>query len=189
MPIGQAKFGLLGGIADPGKLELIETQTASGTATTLDFTSIQESTYNVHFMTYSNVNATVDVRPIYGRFFESGVLETASVYQYAEQYGYTTPAFGEQKSTGDDNFYVSNNTGTGTSEVGNGYFYFYNLGDSSKYSFGTNHRVHRDNNGTLAMLFGSLVLPQTSTVDGIRIYVPTSGNLNATVSLYGIAES
>ena len=107
----------------------------------------------------------------------------------AEQYGYTTPVFGEQKSTADDNFFVSNNTGTGTSEVGNGYFYFYNLGDSSKYSFGTNHRVHRDNNGTLAMSFGSLVLPQASTVDGIRIYVPTSGNLNATVSLYGIAES
>ena len=26
MPIGQAKFGLLGGVVDPGKLELIETK-------------------------------------------------------------------------------------------------------------------------------------------------------------------
>jgi hypothetical protein len=26
MPIGQAKFGLLGGVVDPGKLELIELQ-------------------------------------------------------------------------------------------------------------------------------------------------------------------
>jgi hypothetical protein len=26
MPIGQAKFGLLGGVADLGKLELIETK-------------------------------------------------------------------------------------------------------------------------------------------------------------------
>ena len=26
MPIGQAKFGLLGGVVDPGKLELIERQ-------------------------------------------------------------------------------------------------------------------------------------------------------------------
>jgi len=35
MPIGQAKFGLLGGVADLGKLELIETinVTTSGTAT------------------------------------------------------------------------------------------------------------------------------------------------------------
>jgi len=29
MPIGQAKFGLLGGVVDPGKLELIETQTVT----------------------------------------------------------------------------------------------------------------------------------------------------------------
>ena len=38
MPIGQAKFGLLGGVADPGKLELIETQTASADSS-LDFIS------------------------------------------------------------------------------------------------------------------------------------------------------
>ena len=170
-----------------GQLELIQTQTASGTATTLDFTSIQESTYNVHFMTYSNVNATVDSRPIYGRFFENGVEESASVYQYAEQYNYTH-ANGEQKSTGQSFFYFNNNTGTGTSEVANGYIYFYNLGDSTKYSFATKQIAQRDNDGNFAAFLSSIVLPQTSTVDGIRIYVPVSGNLNGTFSLYGIKE-
>ena len=29
MPLGAARFGLLGGVADLGKLELIETQTVS----------------------------------------------------------------------------------------------------------------------------------------------------------------
>ena len=53
MPIGQAKFGLLGGVADPGKLELIETQTASGSAQ-FRFYFIQESTYNVHFLTFND---------------------------------------------------------------------------------------------------------------------------------------
>ena len=49
MPLGAARFGLLGGVADLGKLELIETQTFS-TVSTVTFTSIQESTYNVHFL-------------------------------------------------------------------------------------------------------------------------------------------
>ena len=49
MPLGAARFGLLGGVADLGKLELIETKTASSTK--VIFSSIQESTYNVHFLT------------------------------------------------------------------------------------------------------------------------------------------
>ncbi len=40
-----------------GQLELIETQTASN-VNLLDFTSIQESTYNVHFITVTNFQAT-----------------------------------------------------------------------------------------------------------------------------------
>ena len=186
MPLGAARFGL-GGV-DLGKLELIQTQTASGTATLLDFTNIKEDIYNVHFLSFSNVNATVDTRPMYVRLAESGVLETASVYQYAEQYIYTHTS-GEQKSTGQSFFYLNNNTGTGTSEVANGYFYFYNFGDSSKYSFATKQIAQRDNDGNFATFLSSIVLPQASTVDGFRIFVPTSGNLNGTFSLYGIKES
>jgi hypothetical protein len=37
MPLGAARFGLLGGVADLGKLELIETQASNDSA--LDFTS------------------------------------------------------------------------------------------------------------------------------------------------------
>ena len=39
-----------------GQLELIETQTISSTPTTIDFTSIKENIYDVHFMTYNNVH-------------------------------------------------------------------------------------------------------------------------------------
>jgi hypothetical protein len=61
MPLGAARFGLLGGIADLGKLELIETQTISSAFA--DFTSIQESTYNVHLFQLSDViyNSTANI--------------------------------------------------------------------------------------------------------------------------------
>ena len=55
MPIGQAKFGLLGGVVDPGKLELIETQTVSSTVEYIIFDDIQQDIYNVHFMTINNL--------------------------------------------------------------------------------------------------------------------------------------
>ena len=36
-----------------GSLELIEEQTVSGTPTTINFTTLKEDIYDVHFMTYS----------------------------------------------------------------------------------------------------------------------------------------
>jgi len=41
---------------------------------------------------------------------------------------------------------------------------------------------------TTYMFFGSGVLPQTSTVDQIKLFVPT-GNFSCTASLYGIRNS
>ena len=81
MPLGAARFGLSG--ADLGKLELIDTQTISGTVAQVDFTSIKESTYNVHLLMLSNMLTETDGKRPALRFFESGSIETAAVYQFA----------------------------------------------------------------------------------------------------------
>jgi len=189
MPLGAARFGLLGGVADLGKLELIETQTFSG-VTAVDFTSIDESTYNVHFMTLNNIQHTGGLSTTRFQLFESGVLETASVYQYAYQEGTSGGLFQEIKSTGNNFIYWSNNNNGTTQDARdseNGYAYFYNLGDSSKYSFLT-HQMGFTDFGLFRMNFNSGVLPQASTVDGIRLnFAPF--NTSGTASLFGIAES
>ena len=170
-----------------GQLELIETQTASSDSF-IDFTSIQESTYNVHFMTLSDIEHTSANSTTRIQYFESGVLETGSVYQYALQLGDAGGSFAEIKSTGNTIIYLSyNNNGTATGDLESGYVYFYNLGDSAKYSFNTQQIVFQDN-GLFRMDFGSGVLPQASTVDGIRLDFG-GANTNGTASLYGIAES
>jgi len=184
MPLGASRFGLLGGVADLGKLELIETQTFSSVGF-VDFTSISESTYNVHLLTYI-VEPTTYER-LYCQLYESGVLETASVYQYADQFGASNGTFSELRSTADTFMYL-NYSGIGYQQ---GYAYFYNLGNSSKYSFLT-HQAFVDDTGNSRMhfSFGSGVLPQASTVDGIRIFPQsTSNSFSGTISLYGIAES
>jgi hypothetical protein len=183
MPIGQAKFGLLGGVADPGKLELIETQTVSGVPN-LSMTTIKENVYNVHLLVVNAYNP-VSADRLGMQFFESGTRESASVYQYAYQYGYYTGAFNENRSTGDNHIKICPDEGTASTDTSNAYCYIYNAGDSSKYTFTTNQMV-----GTDFMRFGSGVLPQASTVDGIYLFGDNTGsNFSLTASLYGIAES
>jgi len=189
MPLGAARFGLLGGVADLGKLELIDTQTVTTSVPSVDFTSIDESTYNVHFVTVNNLlfSSATGNEALSFQLYESGTLETASVYQYAQQYGDSGGSFSEQKSTGIAYPLLSISAGSSGVNTTNCYAYFYNLGDSAKYSFSTNHTVHLY--GSLRYAFSSSVLPQTSTVDGIRFRSINTANITqGTISLYGIAE-
>ena len=173
-----------------GQLELIETQTYSTDVASIDFTSIQESTYNVHFLTLDNFQTASDnVQEFQIQLYESGVLETASVYQSAFQRGRVDGAFTEYRSTGLGYMYINQNGGNATNEKSCGYVYFYNLGDSSKYSFATQQTIVTQNDSVQNITFGSSVLPQASTVDGIRIK-PSSGNYSSfKASLYGIRYS
>ena len=170
----------------PGQLQLIETQSASNSSA-LDFLSIKEDIYNVHFMTVTNFQPASDNHYIAYRLYESGTLETAAVYQQARQYGIANGTFGESKSTGIDEVTVSHATGTDDQETNNCYIYFYNLGDSTKYSFSTSHSSGVQAGGSANFEFASAVLPQASQVDGIRILTDQGSNMeHAEVSLYGI---
>ena len=168
-----------------GQLELIETQTASSDSF-VDFTSIQESTYNVHFMTVSITDVS-SATYLGIRFYESGVLETASVYQEAYQNCQANGTFSEVKSTARNQIITTQSNAINSSM--NIYIYFYNLGDSAKYSFTTAQGNGITTTGTsYNAYFGSGVLPQTSTVNGIRI-LDNFGNMTGTISLYGIRYS
>mgnify|MGYP003657115321 CR=1 FL=1 len=171
-----------------GQLELIETQTPSG-ASTVDFTSIKENIYNVHFLAVNNLQISDSgSRQVKIRFYETGTLETSSVYDYAYQRGDSNSAFGEERSTSASNLLQFRNFGSADSNASaGGYSYFYNLGDSSKYSFQTMHSSYLDNSSNAEFSFGSGVLHQASQVDGIQL-VSEAGNISATISLYGIKE-
>ena len=171
-----------------GSLELIEEQTVSSVSA-VDFTSIKENVYDVHFMTVSNFQPASDNHYIAYRLYEGGVLETAAVYQQARQYGIADGTFGEARSTGVDEVTVSHATGTDDEETNNCYIYFYNLGDSSKYSFSTSHSSGRQAGGNSNFEFAGAVLPQASTVDGIRILTDQGSNIeHATIKLYGVKQ-
>jgi hypothetical protein len=171
-----------------GQLELIETQTVSSVAT-VEFTDL--GNYNVHFLTINDLKVVNDNNWLQVRFYESGVLETASVYQFANQVGVGTGTFYEARTTGNGylQFMSGANVGNSTNERGNAYCYFYNLTDSSKYSFMTHQCVSTYDTNGMVMNFGSGVMPQASAVDGIQLIL-AGGNIDSSdISLYGIRYS
>jgi len=167
-----------------GQLELIETQSYSGTVTSVNFLSIQESTYNVHFMTFNNIQTTTNTNMLL-QFYENGVLETANVYHWAREYNQNNGSFGDQYSTTFSGIQICNTISPDTNETGQGYAYIYNAGDSSKYTFCSFQDVVIKD-GIFTSTFGSALLPQTSTVDGFQV---TASMSSFDISLYGIRYS
>jgi len=188
MPIGQAKFGLLGG--DIGNLELIETQTASGGAT-VDFTSIKEDIYNVHFLTYNDLQtASSSIYTELRLSNDGGSSFETSNYDRAVQYMGINGTFGEGTSTSADRFSLLSFTAANNPMTG--YVYFYNLGDSSKYSYITHQNAINLESSTVGWsYFGTQVYHQAETIDAIRV-LNSGSSVNftsGTISLYGIKES
>ena len=191
MPLGAARFGLLGGAeVDLGKLELIETQTITTTTANVEFLDL--GSYNVHFLVQSNVDLSTD-----GGFTQvqlssdGGSSFVTTGYQYARQRNYISGGTGlaqEGRSTNTSFVSILGSSGTSANEVGNGYAYLYNLLDSSKYSFSTFQAISRSS-VDLDSWFGSGVLPTATTHNAIRVNA-SSGNIESmNISLYGIAES
>jgi len=163
-----------------GSLELIEEQTVSAVSY-IDFTSIQEDKYDVHFLQLDNITSTANLNGGY-QFFENGIIRTASDYQYAQQYGLATGTFAEQKSTAINRIVAQNYFSANPTSA---YAYFYDLGNSSKYSFCTYHCWV---GGQSLFMFGGGVSPLTSLVTGIRCYTSGTNAISGTAKLYGVKQ-
>jgi hypothetical protein len=192
MPLGAARFGLLGGVADLGKLELIETQTASADST-IDFTSL--GSYNVHFITGNDINMSANNQFFRARLSNDGGSSfITSATQQRAGIRNTTTFSSDANSTTDTFFghYLTDNSGGygTTADNGNFYLYCYNLLNSSKYSFCTSQSTGLEqSSSTYSAMFGSGVLPTAETHNAIRFLNSSTGTFSGTISLYGIAES
>ena len=169
-------------------LELIEAQTASSDSA-IDFLSIQENKYDVHLLQVNNYQADTDNTILTVKLYESGVLETASVYTVAIQGGRANGTFSEYKSTASGNgvMNIASGIDNASSSSANGYIYFYNFGNASKYSFATAQFSYIYYTDVYEMNFGGGVLPQASLVNGFRI-VANAGTFSGNFKLYGVKQ-
>ena len=164
-----------------GQLELIETKTADSSG--IDFNSI--GSYEVHFLTYNNLDTGTNSDYTQIRLSNDGgtSFEGGTAYKRGVQYGGTDGGFGPTQSTGTDRFRSLAFSNAGTPM--NGYVYFYNLGDSAKFSFVT----HQSSIGTTYMYFGSQVYAVAEEINAIRVLNNSGGSFTSgSISLYGIKE-
>ena len=172
-----------------GQLELIQTQTASGSGLNIDFTNIKEKTYKIHLLFLSGIFfAGTNKLPRMRLSNDNGsTFEAGSSYQEAYQ-SMVGATFTEVRSTGQGFFNLINNVGNEATEVGNSYTYLYNLGDSTKFSYCTYHSTSMSSGGTnYASTFGSGAYTVTEVNNALRIFeATTSHNITGTASLYGV---
>tara|TARA_Y100000114_G_scaffold142886_1_gene149913 strand:+ start:51 stop:617 length:567 start_codon:yes stop_codon:yes gene_type:complete len=188
MPLGSARFGLISAVG--GSLELIETFNVSSSTTSVEFTDLKD--FNVHLLTVNDGTVSQDNGGIAVRVYENGTLESGSVYQTARQICGADGTFSENKSTTNLAFRFADNILLSSVPRGNinGYLYFYNLLDSTKYSFTTQHSTTWSNSDIYRSFFGSQVLPQASAVNKLQVFNFSSGTLESgNFSLYGVKDS
>jgi len=167
-----------------GQLELIETQEITSTVATFSLDNLKENIYNVHFVTITNWLPSNDDRHIGLRFKTGGVTDSATNYQYAM--ARNNAGASDVRSANDTKIWLAYNVGL-TRENLNGYFYIYNAGDSSKYTFVTSQNLHFgvgiDSN------FQSAVYDTTNVVNGMEFFASGENMTNGIFSVYGIRYS
>ena len=169
-----------------GQLELLQTQTIS--SATANFTSLDVSTYNVHLFTMSDLVVTTQTEFGIRVSDDGGSSYETSNYEFANQRGYASGTFAERKSQSQGSIRLGGDVTTDTNSVFNGYFYMYNAGDSTKYTFFTSHNTFAQGS-TYTMEFGSGVYQIASTINAIQIGEGILGAFSSgTISAYGIKE-
>ena len=166
-----------------GSLELIEEQTVSSVSG-VDFINIKENVYDVHYLVGSTTAQSDNTRIRLSN--DNGSSFISSGYAFAQQEGQTGGIFGSLTATSHSDMGYFGLAGTGTNDSTNAYCYFYNLGNSAKYSFVTNHSMSWANT-VGKTTFGGGVQPTAQIINAIRIQV-NSGTLTGIFKLFGIKQ-
>ena len=171
-----------------GSLEFLTSQTVTSMTSAIDFTEVFTDRYDVYYLESKNVQSDTTGYTVGIQFYESGVLESAGVYQYGHQSGRANGTFGEGKSTTESWIHIGADTDNTTANSSNSYTYIYNPTNSSKYTFLTKQGTGQFGT-TYAMRYGGGVLPQASAVNGFRLRSTyTTGQITGEFLLYGVKQ-
>jgi len=165
-----------------GQLELIESQTVSSSVSSVEFTSMKENIYNVHFLTYTDVHNADGNDEIRLSFLKSGV--SSGPNQRANLRMRANGTFNERRSTSTSYMEIASNTDTA-----NGYVYFYNFGDSTKISTASSHSssiTGSASGNAQQSVFGMSVRTSADVINGIKIIADSTNIIQGSFSLYGI---
>ncbi len=172
-----------------GSLELIAEQTISGNVAQVDFTDIKENIYDVHRLEIINARSDSDDKDFSLRVSVGGSFDVGANYHRALMSVDSNGGTEESKATTSSQMDITLHTGNATNEKANSYIYIYNAGNSAKMTFNTNQSTTLNVHGNCKMVFGGGLYDQTGIVDGFRIFMDGSGNIESGVfKLYGVKQ-
>tara|TARA_R100000426_G_scaffold12762_3_gene12645 strand:- start:315 stop:923 length:609 start_codon:yes stop_codon:yes gene_type:complete len=163
-----------------GSLELIQSQTISS-GSTLAFTNIKENIFDVHLAKLKNIESSSASTNINVRFSNDGgsSYEAGTNYQRNAHFGGAI-SNGDSKSSGTSAISI---TPDSANQNKNGYCYFYNLGNSSKFSFVSFHAQEHD-----FYRFGGGVYTTAETINAIQFLTTNSNAWTGTVEIFGLKQ-
>ena len=175
-----------------GSMELIESQTVSGVSSVI-FDEIQEAKYDVHFLQITNFQQ--DQADNYGmRWLLSN--DGGSSYE-TSNYSMAYFEIAPDDTTSDNrdnsrahfqNTITTADKDTSANSVGGGYYYLYNLGSSSKYSFQTGQSMS-GLGSSIGASFGGAVYKVAETINAFKFDDWGTGyNIWGTFDLYGVKQ-
>ena len=169
-----------------GSFELIESKTPSGVAQ-VDFTSIKESIYDIHYIQMISMETTSTGHPQNskmqlrfsndgGSSFEAG----ASDYAWGHQYVAYNGSNSESKDSADTSFEISPRCNNG--EPVSLYMYIYNAGNSNLVTnISLQTTISRDQK---EFFFGGGTYNDKETINAFRFY--NAYDMTGTLNLYGV---
>ena len=169
-----------------GSLELIEEQTVSSNVSSVDFINLANNPFDVYLCHIQNLKATGTAQIAWRFSIDNGSsFISTTAYQYASFRILSNGSTNEYRNNG-TSILTDSYTSTGVSSA-NSYFYLYDMLDSSKYSFLTQHTTNLlASSGNYRNTFGGGGLPTAQTHNAFQILAGTI--TGGSIKLYGVKQ-
>tara|TARA_B100000029_G_scaffold363406_1_gene356459 strand:+ start:98 stop:616 length:519 start_codon:yes stop_codon:yes gene_type:complete len=170
-----------------GSLVLLDSVTASNSATVSLGASNWDSSYDVYMVEYNNVVADTDAQYFRIRVLKSSSADTTSNYDRAYKKLESSTSFANRAGSNLAYWYTEE-LGTSTQEQNNGILYLFNFNNSSEYSFITVEESTLNSGGTLTGRQGGGVHTVASASNGIQFYMASGNIASGEFKLYGLKK-
>ena len=165
---------------------LLATATASSDSE-IDFTSGIDSTYSRYRLDFNNIVPGSDGASLYMRFFQGGVVDTGSVYDYFYfRTKCSTTSTGAAQGQNQAQMILLDTVDSQTEGGIHGHINIYNPSNTNINTHFSHELVCQENGDISIGHFGHGRIEQTAAVDGVRIYFSSGNVYQGTIKLYGI---
>ena len=174
-----------------GSLVLIDSETASSSATITLGTTDWDSSYDVYMVVINDVTPATDDQALYMKLNKASdnSIHDASNYDYVQHTLKTYSDYEENERQDGGRFKITDQEiGTGTSETANGVLYLFNFNNASEYSYITMEMTCFDDSGHLHGNQGAGSLTVAQATNGVTFEMGSGNIASGNFKLYGLKK-